>query len=92
MHGIHHSIIRAEEESNFSSGLTLWDALHGTLKLNVPQEEITIGVPAYRDPLEVRLLDVLMMPFSKQRPTWLLPGNGEPSRGPLSGSPRKLLA
>jgi sterol desaturase/sphingolipid hydroxylase (fatty acid hydroxylase superfamily) len=36
MHGIHHSIIRAEEDSNWSSGLTLWDRLHGTLKLNVP--------------------------------------------------------
>jgi sterol desaturase/sphingolipid hydroxylase (fatty acid hydroxylase superfamily) len=63
MHGIHHSIIRAEEKLNFSSGLTFWDALHGTLKLNVPQEEITIGVPAYLDRREVRLSDVLMMPF-----------------------------
>jgi sterol desaturase/sphingolipid hydroxylase (fatty acid hydroxylase superfamily) len=92
MHGIHHSIIRAEEESNFSSGLTLWDALHGTLKLNVPQEEITIGVPAYREPREVRWVDVLIMPFKKQRPTWVLPGNGEPSRAPIPFSPSKLLA
>jgi sterol desaturase/sphingolipid hydroxylase (fatty acid hydroxylase superfamily) len=92
LHGIHHSIIRAEEESNFSSGLTLWDALHGTLKLNVPQEEITIGVPAYRDPREVRLPAILMMPFGKQRPTWLLPGNGEPSRAVVPSPPGKLLA
>jgi sterol desaturase/sphingolipid hydroxylase (fatty acid hydroxylase superfamily) len=92
MHGIHHSIIRAEEESNFSSGLALWDALHGTLKLNVPQQEITIGVPAYRDPRKVRLLDILIMPFSKQRPTWLLPGNGEPSRALLPIPESKLLS
>jgi sterol desaturase/sphingolipid hydroxylase (fatty acid hydroxylase superfamily) len=45
MHGIHHSIARQETESNYSSGLTLWDRLHDTLRLNVPQREITIGIP-----------------------------------------------
>ena len=93
MHGIHHSIIHAEEDSNWSSGLTLWDFLHRTLKLNVPQNEITIGVPAYRDENEVRLTEILGMPFRKQRPTWQLPQNGEPSRAPIAGSPpEKLLA
>jgi sterol desaturase/sphingolipid hydroxylase (fatty acid hydroxylase superfamily) len=90
MHGIHHSIIRSEEESNFSSGLTLWDTLHGTLKLNVRQEEITIGVPAYRDSREVRLFNVLM-PFRRQRPTWQLPADGEPSRPHIPGPTSKLL-
>ena len=37
-----------ETDANWSSGLTLWDGLHGTLRSNVPQDEITIGVPAYR--------------------------------------------
>jgi len=37
MHGIHHSIVREETDSNWSSGLTLWDWLHGTLRLEVPQ-------------------------------------------------------
>jgi sterol desaturase/sphingolipid hydroxylase (fatty acid hydroxylase superfamily) len=92
LHGMHHSFIRGESESNFSSGLTVWDALHGTLKLNVPQEEITIGIPAYRDPREVRIADVLMMPFRRERPTWLLPGNGEPSRAVVPAPPSELLA
>ncbi|HEU4343158.1 MAG TPA: sterol desaturase family protein [Candidatus Binatia bacterium] len=92
MHGIHHSIVRSEEETNFSSGLTVWDTLHGTLKLNVPQEEITIGVPAYRQSREVRLAQVSVMPFKKQRPTWLLPENGEPSRAPVPLPPDRLLA
>ena len=92
MHGIHHSMIRSEQECNFSSGLTLWDTLHGTLKLNVRQEEITIGVPAYRDPQEVRWVDVLIMPFRKQRPTWVLPENGEPLRAAIPVSPTNLLA
>ena len=73
MHGIHHSIIRAETDSNWSSGLTLWDWLHGTLRLDVPQDAITIGVPAYRAPEEVTLEKVLALPFIAQRPTWQLP-------------------
>lgn len=76
MHGIHHSIVREETDSNWSSGLTLWDYLHGTLRLNVPQEEITIGVPAYRQPEEVGLLQILVMPLTAERPAWLLPGDG----------------
>jgi sterol desaturase/sphingolipid hydroxylase (fatty acid hydroxylase superfamily) len=73
MHGIHHSIVQAETNSNWSSGLTLWDYLHGTLKLGVPQDAITIGVPAYRLPEEVVLPKLLSLPFKHQRPTWQLP-------------------
>jgi sterol desaturase/sphingolipid hydroxylase (fatty acid hydroxylase superfamily) len=92
MHGIHHSIIRDETDSNWSSGLTLWDWLHGTLKINVPQDEITIGVPAFRDPREVELIEVLSMPFGEQHPTWDLPGDGEPERLiALRGAPDHLL-
>src|SRR5439155_7705655 len=80
MHGIHHSIVPEESNSNWSSGLTLWDWLHGTLRLNVPQDAITIGVPAYRDPDEVTLPKVLAMPFEEQRPPWQLPGGGTPER------------
>jgi sterol desaturase/sphingolipid hydroxylase (fatty acid hydroxylase superfamily) len=92
MHGIHHSIIQGEQDANWSSGLTVWDLLHGTLKLNVPQSEITIGVPAYRDEHEVRFGKIVAMPFKEQRPTWQFPEDGEPSRGSLSGSPLELLA
>src|SRR2546425_12475886 len=49
MHGIHHSIVREETDSNWSSGLTVWDRLHGTLRLDVPQADVTIVVPAYGD-------------------------------------------
>ena len=76
MHGIHHSVVKDEQNSNWSSGLTLWDWLHGTLRLNVPQQDITIGVPAYQDPKDVTLPKVLSMPFNEQRPAWELPGRG----------------
>lgn len=91
MHGIHHSIVEEETNSNWSSGLTLWDWLHGTLRLNVPQDEITIGVPAYQNPEEVKLRQVLELPFVEQRPTWLLPGDGKPVRPALPVEINRLL-
>ncbi len=85
MHGIHHSVVPGETDANWSSGLTLWDWLHGTLKLNVPQGDVTIGVPEYRRPEEVTLLRLLAMPFGRQhraaRP---------PTRRRLPGSPATL--
>lgn len=80
LHGIHHSIVPAESDSNWSSGLTVWDWLHGTLRLDVPQREIAIGVPAYRDSDDVTLGKSVALPFTPQRPWRLLPGDGEPAR------------
>jgi len=73
MHGIHHSIVERETNSNWSSGLTVWDWLHGTLRLNVPQTEVTIGVPAFQEPKAVTLPRVLTMPFEPLPPTWEFP-------------------
>lgn len=92
MHGIHHSIVEEETNSNWSSGLTIWDWLHGTLKLNVPQDQITIGVPAYRDPKEVTLTEVLAIPFRKQRPSWKFPDDGKPVRDVEAASENRLLS
>ncbi|HEX8353540.1 MAG TPA: sterol desaturase family protein [Pyrinomonadaceae bacterium] len=93
MHGIHHSAVRAETDSNWSSGLALWDRLHGTLRLDVPQDEVDIGVPAYRDPRELGLAELLAMPFGDERPTWLLNGDGpEPARAPSAAAPERLSA
>jgi sterol desaturase/sphingolipid hydroxylase (fatty acid hydroxylase superfamily) len=78
LHGIHHSVVREETDSNWSSGLTLWDRLHGTLRADVLQSAVTIGVPAYRDAEDVRLARVLLLPFRAQRPSWRWP-DGRPS-------------
>lgn len=91
MHGTHHSIVPEETASNWSSGLTVWDWLHGTLRLNVPQDEIVIGVPAYREPEEVELIEVLGMPFVEQRPMWQLPNEGVPVRAASWGAADRLL-
>lgn len=70
MHGIHHSTMRAETDSNWSSGFTIWDHVHNTLHPDVPQHDIDIGVPAYRTPKEVALMKILELPFTRQRSAW----------------------
>src|SRR2546430_3451059 len=39
VHGIHHSLVPEELNSNWSSGLTIWDWLHNTLR----SEERRVG-------------------------------------------------
>jgi sterol desaturase/sphingolipid hydroxylase (fatty acid hydroxylase superfamily) len=73
MHEIHHSNIEDEANSNWSSGLSIWDRFHGTLRSDIPREQITIGVPAYLDPRDVTLKKTLEMPFDEQRASWQLP-------------------
>ena len=78
MHGIHHSIVRSETDSNWGTIFSVWDALHRSLNISVPQDAITIGVPAYRDPAELTLKDLFLMPFRAQR-DWRLPDGERPS-------------
>jgi sterol desaturase/sphingolipid hydroxylase (fatty acid hydroxylase superfamily) len=80
MHEIHHSIIKEETNSNWSSGCTLWDRLHGTLRLDLPERAIDIGVPAYRDANELGLTRLVEMPFRKQRPSWECTDGSRPKR------------
>ena len=80
MHEIHHSIVQEETDSNWSSGFTIWDWLHRTLRLDIPENDIDIGVPAYRKPEEVELPRLVRMPFEQQRPSWQLPSGERPRR------------
>jgi sterol desaturase/sphingolipid hydroxylase (fatty acid hydroxylase superfamily) len=64
MHGIHHSREPDEMGSNWSSGLSVWDRLHGTLRVDVPQDAIEIGVPAVDEPSQVTLPRMLAAPFT----------------------------
>jgi sterol desaturase/sphingolipid hydroxylase (fatty acid hydroxylase superfamily) len=80
MHGIHHSIVKDETNSNYSVIFRWWDVLHGTLRLNVKQSDVIIGVPAYRGPEDNKFLTLLMLPFRKQREYWRLPNGKQPER------------
>ena len=70
MHGIHHSNYRNETDSNWSSLLSAWDYLHRTARLNVPQDAVTIGVPAYDRPQAVTLGKILALPFVRREDDW----------------------
>lgn len=70
MHGIHHSQVEAEAMSNYGVLLPWWDRLHRTLRLNVPQHQIAIGVPGYAKPDDNRPLRLLAAPFVAQRDYW----------------------
>lgn len=63
LHGIHHSIEPDEMNSNWSSGLTVWDFLHGTFRDDVKQDEITIGVAGYETTEDVTFGKMLIEPF-----------------------------
>lgn len=84
MHGVHHSNHPEETNSNWSSGLTIWDWLHGTLQLGLSQQDIEIGVPALQDPISVVLPKLLLMPFEDQPEYWRFPDGKEPESRSIS--------
>jgi len=85
MHGIHHSTVRRETDSNWSTIFSWPDYLHRTLRLNIPQKRVTIGVAQYQNPAELTFGKVLLIPFKAPRP------GRAPLREPLS-IPRTTLA
>ncbi len=91
MHGIHHSAVREETDSNFSVVFRWWDWVHGTLRLNIRQAEVVIGVPAYQHPEDNRIVRLLVLPFRKQREHWRLPDGTEPQRVPAASAQTTLL-
>jgi sterol desaturase/sphingolipid hydroxylase (fatty acid hydroxylase superfamily) len=79
MHGIHHSIVKDETGSNWGTICSWPDFLHRTIRLNVPQQEITIGVSAYQEPSELTIGRILELPLTADRPSW----QNSPKRQPL---------
>jgi sterol desaturase/sphingolipid hydroxylase (fatty acid hydroxylase superfamily) len=67
LHGIHHSVQSEEVNSNWSSGLTLWDRLHGTLRAEIPKPGIKIGVPGFDLPEQVTLPQMVVLPFQRNK-------------------------
>ena len=83
-----------ELSSNWSSGLTIWDWLHGTLRLNVPQNHLTIGVAAYPDAKEPTYPKLIEAPFDEQRyPAWVRADGAmpRPGRGPAGNADNARL-
>src|SRR5437763_11266585 len=93
MHGIHHSQVQRENNSNFGTVFTWWDRLHRTLGLNVPQNEVIVGIPAYTEPEDNRISNALLMPFRRQRDYWRRSDGSIVERAaPMSRQPSSHLA
>ena len=93
MHGIHHSQVRDETNSNYSVVFSWWDRLHRTLGLNIPQSEIAIGVPAYTGVEHNSVLNALLLPFRRQPDYWRRPDGTTVRRAaPVSSEGRSRLA
>ena len=67
-HGIHHLPEREQQRGNLSSGLILWDWLHGTLRDGDASRRV--GLPGYRADADVTLRKMLALPFVRQRDPW----------------------
>ena len=66
MHAVHHTAVRDRTDANWSSGLALWDHLHGTFRAH--DDSAGIGVPGYRE--ELGVATSLALPFRRQRDAW----------------------
>jgi sterol desaturase/sphingolipid hydroxylase (fatty acid hydroxylase superfamily) len=90
MHGIHHSDYRNETNSNWSSLFSVWDYLHRTVRLDVPQAAITIGVPGYSRPEAVTIGKAIVLPFRSHQEDWRRPDGAPPDRPPPGPDPAQL--
>jgi sterol desaturase/sphingolipid hydroxylase (fatty acid hydroxylase superfamily) len=91
MHGIHHSEIEGEANSNYSVVFSFWDRLHRSICLGVPQAQVRVGVPAYARREDNALLAALTHPFRRQRDYWTAPDGKRPRRETPTG-PRHILS
>jgi sterol desaturase/sphingolipid hydroxylase (fatty acid hydroxylase superfamily) len=69
MHQVHHSIERAETDSNFGFNLPWWDRLFGTYrgKPAAAEQSMTVGLPVFRDVAELKIGRLLTQPFRSAR-------------------------
>jgi len=62
LHGIHHRPEASCLNSNWSSGLSVWDLVHGTHCWK-EDAQLATGVPGHLDPTDVTLRRMLALPF-----------------------------
>ena len=67
MHGIHHSMVKKETDSNYSVIFSFWDRIHKTLNVRVKQNSLVIGVPSYNNASELSSWFLLKLPFTRIR-------------------------
>jgi sterol desaturase/sphingolipid hydroxylase (fatty acid hydroxylase superfamily) len=70
MHRVHHSILRAETDSNFGFNFPWWDRMFGTYRAEpeAGHDRMTIGIEDFRHVAELRLDRMLLQPFRSLSP------------------------
>lgn len=68
MHWVHHSDIRRETDSNYSSMLSVWDRLFGSFRLRTDPQSIRLGLKSVDRAESRSLWGMLAMPFRRQAP------------------------
>ena len=63
LHGIHHSVVEDETNSNWSTIFSWPDYLHRTIRLDVPQQAIQIGAPTVHGDAVRTLPELIARPF-----------------------------
>lgn len=66
LHGIHHSENQSQMDSNWSSGLSIWDKIHGTFQNEIEENTFRIGVEGLENPKSASLSKMLIEPFILQ--------------------------
>jgi sterol desaturase/sphingolipid hydroxylase (fatty acid hydroxylase superfamily) len=66
MHRVHHSVIIRETNSNFGFNFPWWDRLFGTYRSQPVKghQEMTIGLSQYRNPADLGLGKILLLPLT----------------------------
>ena len=69
MHRVHHSSIQSETDSNFGFSISVWDRLFGTYidQPKLGHDKMVIGLTQYRYSPDVRIKQLLLMPFKPSK-------------------------
>ncbi|MDE2363865.1 MAG: sterol desaturase family protein [Hyphomicrobiales bacterium] len=69
MHRVHHSVEPAETNSNFGFNLSIWDRAFGLYRTEpaAGRAKLSIGLPCFRSPRELRLDRMLTQPWRRDR-------------------------
>lgn len=71
MHRVHHSVIRAETDSNYGFSVPWWDYICGTYRAQpeAGHDRMTIGTPEFRGQSDQYLHNLLIQPFVRGEAT-----------------------
>lgn len=67
MHRVHHSRVRDETNSNYSSVLAVWDRMFGTLRVRRDVEGVEFGLDEFRDVSAQTVAGMLTTPLSSSQ-------------------------